>query len=901
MRRFGNRVLRRLRDLFMPRDRNQDIQDELQLHFEAIVDERRRAGLSGEEARMAARRQFGSMASIKDRGHDVRGAGWIEGVLREVKHAARRLVHAPAFSIATILTLALAIGANASIFTVVHRVVRNPLPYQKSDRLIALDYGMPRMNISAGVSEMTWQLYWQLVDRARSLESIAVHDSNSATLTGRGIPERVLVTRATPSLTHVLGVAPAMGRWFTKEEGVPGSAPSAVLSHGLWVRRFGADPRVIGTAVTVDGVSATVVGIMPASFAFPSFSYARVDLWMPAQSTRADASFLFSVTGVARLRDGVTIEQARAEITQIVTDLAKVSPNQTGLVSTAIPLQEMIVGGIARALWTLLAAVGVVLLVACANVANLFLVRYESRQREIAVRRALGSGSRGVLRYFLAESGLLSAAGGALGLALAWVGVRALVMLSPSSLPRLEEVRLDATVVAFTFGISLLTALVFSAIPLFRLRPVALAFHETGRGSVGRGHHRGRHILMAGQVALALALLIASGLMIRSFQNLRAIDSGFDTKSALTFSIGLPETQYPNRTVAVATHEAILEKLATIPGVRAVSASSCLPLSGRCFGNLLVSEGEAQVDNQVLFRRFASFRAVMPGYIETMGIRLIRGRTLDRVDIDQRRSNIVVNQAFANAYFAGSDAIGRRVLSSTPPNSTLTKPDWLTIVGIVSNTPTEALAEVTPVPQVFMPISIAGGPEIPMETLIGPNVATMSYVLRSAIPRAELTSAARSAVAEIDSNLALAQVRTMQDIVDRASDRMAFTMTLLVIAAAVALLLGSVGIYGVVSYVVSQRTSEIGVRLALGAEPRGVVTLVIRQGGSVVIAGALAGLAIALAGNRLIESLLYGISPRDSGIFVLTTLSLLTIAVIACWLPARRAARIDPVQALRAD
>jgi putative ABC transport system permease protein len=260
-----------------------------------------------------------------------------------------------------------------------------------------------------------------------------------------------------------------------------------------------------------------------------------------------------------------------------------------------------------------------------------------------------------------------------------------------------------------------------------------------------------------------------------------------------------------------------------------------------------------------------------------------------------------VNQAFANAYFPGSDAIGRRVLSSTPPNSTLTKPDWLTIVGIVSNTPTEALAEATPVPQVFMPISIAGGPDIPMETLIGPNVATMSYVLRSAIPPAELTGVARSAVAEIDSNLALAQVRTMQDIVDRASDQMAFTMTLLVIAAAVALLLGSVGIYGVVSYVVSQRTSEIGVRLALGAEPRGVVALVIRQGGFVVVAGALVGLAISLAGNRLIESLLYGISPRDPGIFVLTTLSLLMIAVIACWLPARRAARIDPVQALRAD
>ena len=903
MKRFATRLLRRLRDLLLPGDRDRDIQQELELHFEAIVDEGRHAGLNEYEARLAARRRFGSIMHIKDRSHDVRGAGWagwagwIEGVLRDVNHAARRLVHAPAFSAAAILTLALAIGANASIFTVVHRVVWNPLPYASPYRLIALDYGIPAMNMSSGIASMTWQLYWHLTDRSHSLQSIAVYDAIRATLTGRGTPERVVVSHATPSLTRVLGVSPALGRWFTEEEGVPGSAPAAVLSHGLWVRRYGGDPGVLGTAVTIDGVRASVVGIMPATFAFP---FAGTDLWMPAQSTRADASFLFIVSGVARLHDGVSIEQSRAEITNLISDLSQVSPNQRGIVSAALPLQEMIVGRVARALWTLLAAVGIVLLVACANVANLFLVRYESRQREIAVRRALGAGRHGVLRYFLAESVLLSMAGGALGLALAWAGVRLLVMFSPANLPRLDEVGLDSTVVMFTAALSLATAAVFSLIPLLRLRPVGDSLHEGGRGNVaggGRRLYKGRHVLMGCQVALALTLLIASGLMIRSFQKLRNVDPGFDSSSALTFSIGLPQREYSSRRGAVAAHQAILERLSAIPGVTAVSASSCLPLLGGCFGNSLFVEGE--VLDRALMRRFASFRAVAGGYFEAMGMRLLRGRGLARGDIDRRESNIVVNQAFANIYFPARDPIGRRVQSSTPPNSSLPKPDWLTIVGVVSNTAMNALAEPEPAPQVFMPMSIAGGPDIPPEALLGPNVTTMAYVLRSAVPPAELTAAARAAVAEIDPNLALARVRTLQDIVDRASDQMAFTMMLLAIAAAVALLLGIVGIYGVVSYVVSQRTSEIGVRLALGAEPRSVAAMIVRQGGFVALAGALAGLALALAGARLIESLLYGISPRDPMVFGLTTLALLTIALFACWLPARRAARISPIEALR--
>jgi len=873
------------------------MQQEMELHFEALVEERREKGLSVEDARLAARRQFGSIMQIKERGHDVRGASRIEGVLRDINHAIRRLWRAPAFGVAAVLTLGLAIGANASIFTIVHRVVWNPLPYAAPGQLLALDYGIPARNISSGMTMMTWQLYWQLVDRARTLESIAVFDSVSATLTGRGIPERVRVSRATPSLLHVLGVSPAMGRWFTEEEGAPGTAAAAVLSHGLWMRRYGGDPHVLGSPVTIDGETAVVVGIMPASFAFPD---ARVDLWLPAKSSRGKASFLFSVSGVARLRDGVTIEHARAEITDLIADLSKVSGNQLGIVSAAVPLQDMIVGRVARALWTLLAAVGVVLLVGCANVANLFMVRYEARHREIAVRQALGAGRRGVARYFLAESALLSFCGGVLGLFLAWGAVQLLVAFSPANLPRLEEVRIDGVVVMFTLALSVLTAFVFGAIPLLRQQPVMMSLHESGRGSTaGRGQHRVRHALMGGQVALALTLLIACGLMVRSFQKLRAIDLGFDSSSALTFSVGLPEREYSTRRSAVAAHRRILERLSALPGVKGVSTSSCLPLGGPCFGNSLRVEGET--NEGVLAREFVWFRAVDGGYFETMGIRLIRGRVIDRGDVERNERNTVVNEAFVNTFFPGRDPIGRRVLSSTPPNSKLTKPDWLTIVGVVSNTPTNALGEPAPNPQLYMPMSIAGGPDIPMEALVGPNVATMNYVLRSAIPPSELASAARAAIAEIDPKLALAQVRTLQDIVDRASDQMAFTMTLLAIAASVALLLGIIGIYGVVSYVVSQRRSEIGVRLALGAEPGGVSAMIVRQGGLVALAGATIGLAIAFAGSGIIESLLYGVSSRDPVVFAASTLALLSVALMACWLPARRAARISPIDALRAE
>jgi predicted permease len=818
----------------------------------------------------------------------------MDAMRQEIRHAARRLARSPAFTLAAVLTLALAIGANVSIFAVVHRVLLNPLPYGSPDRLISLDYAVPSQNVSSGLTAMSWQLYHQLADHATMLEGIAVYDTGDVTVTDSGDPERVRMSHATPSLAPVLRVSPALGRWFADDEGAPGGPEVAVLSHGFWMRRYAGDPGILGRRVVLNGLSAEVVGVMPPSFMFPE---PGIELWLPARSSRASASFLFTMAGVARRREGATLSGVRAEVTSLIAALSRVSPNQRGIVSTALPLKDAIVGGVADLLWILLASVGLVLLIGCANVANLLLVRSDARQREVAVRRAIGAGSGGIARYFLAESTLLSMAGVAVGLALAWGGVRLLVLLGPAGLPRLAEVGLDEVVVSFAVGLGVLATFVLGAIPLIRIAPLSVSLHEAGRGqTASRGRHRARHVLMVSQIAFALVLLIGSGLMIRSFQKLRAVDPGFSATSALTFRIGLPERAYPTRRAAVAAHRAILERLAALPGVSGVATSTCLPLAGRCFGNGLIVEGRPAT---LGLRHIASFRAVTAGYFEAMGIHLLKGRTLDDGMVERGEPNVVLSKALADSLFPNEDPVGRRLRSSTPPNSPLGIPPWLTIVGVVANTPGTSLAEPAPVPQLYMPVSIAGGPEIPANALIGPNVATTSYVVRTATA-ADLTGSVRRAVAAVDPNLAVAQVRTLQEILDRAAAQMAFTMILLAIAAAVALMLGVVGIYGVMSYIVSQRTGEIGVRLALGAAPGSVAGMIVRQGGSVALAGIALGLAGALAASRLMASLLYGVSPHDPAVFAATTVILLSAALLACWLPARRAAKLNPLDALRA-
>jgi len=885
----------RVGGLFGRPQADRDLVDELNGHLDAHVEDNIRAGMTRGEARRQAALRLGGVDMTTEAYREQRSLPWFENVTRDLRHALRTLRRSPAFAGAAVLTLGLAIGANASIFTVVYRVLLKPLPYGDSSRLLALDYGVPSVNITSGINFMTWQLYYQLADRARTLDGVAAYTRDELTLSGSGTAERIASSQATPSLAKVLRVQPALGRWFAEQEGETGAAPTAVLSHGLWARRYALDPGIIGQSIRLNGVPTQVIGVMPATFAFP---VPRTEVWVAAQSTRASASFLFTLQGVARLRDGATIATARTEMTGLIADLARSSPNQRGMVATPLPLQESIVGRVADTLWMLLVSVVLVLLVACANVANLFLVRSEARQREVAVRQALGAGKQALVRYFLAESALLSLAGGIVGLAIAWAAVHAVVAYGPPNLPRIPEVRLDGVVVGFTLILSVLAGVAFGAIPLLRVAPLPTSLHENGRGNTAsRGRFHARHVLMGGQVALALVLVISAGLMFRSFQKMRTVNPGFNPTSALTFRVGLPNSEYASRRAAVMVHHSILDGIASLPGVTAVSASTCLPLTGTCFGNGLQTERRIEDGKP---RPFLWWRGVAGNYFETVGMRILRGRSISRGDVERGERIVVVDEALANSYFPWQDPVGQRVRASIPPNSRFGMPEWLLVVGVVSNVATTALAE-PPAGHLYMPMSIAGGPDIPTQALVGPDVTMMGYVVRTTTQPSSVVTAVRGAVANVDPNIALADVQTLQAILDRASEQMAFTMVLIAISASVALILGVIGIYGVMSYVVTQRTAEIGVRLALGAEPRGVAAMIVRQGGAVAVIGIAVGLMTAFLGSRVMVSLLYGVSARDPLVFAGAASALLGVALVACWLPARRAAAVDPLVALRAE
>jgi predicted permease len=872
-----------------------ELREEIQAHLEMEIQANLDRGFSPEQARVAAQRRFGNATLVSERVREGDPLFSLEIFLKDVRYALRSLLRVPGFALAACATLALVIGASTAIFAVTYRVLLNPLPYQDSARILMFDFGSPTGNLPSGFRSLSSQQYFQYLDRARTLTSVAVYRTADLTISGQGLPERVRVARVTPSLVSVLGVSPVLGRWFAEDEGVPGASPVAILSYGLWISRYGRDPAILGQSVDLDGVPTEVIGVMPQSYAFPE---SRTDVWVPVALTRANASPAYVFAGVARLRNAVTITDARVELTRLTNELEAASPgNGYGrFVSTAVTLIEGTVGRVSTMLWVLFASVGLLWLLACANVANLFLVRTEARHKEVAVRRALGAGRGSVARLFLAESALVSIVGGVGALALAATATRLLVAVGPASLPRLHEVRLDAVSFVFTGALTAVTALALAALPLLRGVRMAPSLCEGGRTNMAsrRSRHT-RHVLMGSQVALALVLLVASVLLVRSFQHLMAVDPGFDPGSTLTFQVGLPPAHYPTRERVVAFHHEVLDRIAALPGVTAVSASTCLPLSseGFCSGNTLAVEGRPTQPGQI--PTAVAQRAVAAGYFEAMGIRLLRGRGLDRADTDRREPVVVVDEAMVKAYFPEADPIGRRIAFGYGSN----KGPWRTIVGVVASTVTIGLTELRPIPKLYLPMSTSGGPDLPASGLVGPNISIMSYVVRSSTPPLELAPAVRRTIAEVDASVAMARLETLQGAVDRAAEQAAFTMVLLALAASVALLLGLVGIYGVVSYIVTQRTAEIGVRLALGAEPGNVTAMIVRQSGSVALAGVLAGLAAALVGGRLIASLLYGVSPRDPAVFAATAVTLLGVVTLACWLPARRAARISPVDALR--
>jgi predicted permease len=823
-------------------------------------------------------------------------------LMTSIRATVRGFRKSPGFLILTALTLALGIGATAALFTVVNAVLIRPLPYPEPERVTYMQMSAPGMGMDdTQISDAVYLLYRK---ENKVLEDLGIYWDGAVTLTGGQEPERVGAGGLTPSVFGILRVPPALGRSFVEDDGKPGAEAVAVLSHGLWKSRFGGDRGVVGTKIQVDGVSRTVVGVMPESFRFPT---SDVQLWVPMVIDPAKlAPGNFNYSAVGRLRPGVPYDRASKELSALVWRLPEAMGDngvnremieQAKLSVIAKPLRDRVVGDIERTLWLLLGSVGLILLIACANVANLFLVRAEGRQREVAVRTAIGASRWEIARVFLGESLALSVLGGVVGLALAAAGVRFLTALQPQGIPRLEEIGVDGRVVAFTALVSILSGLLIGAFAALRYGSPDLvpALKEGGRGgTVGKARHRARQGLVVVQVALALVLLVGAGLMLRSFWRLAGVDPGVDPKGVLTVSLSLPDSEYDSSTRAAQFYVQLLEKVRGIAGVEKAGTTSILPLSNNnSMSSHMIEDHPIPKGSlpPMLGTRFAS-----PDYFAALGIPLLEGRSFDRIDPDRTEDGVVVSLAVAQHFWPGKSALGKR-LSPGGPGEPIAK--WFTIVGVVGDVREQGLHQ-KPVEAVYYSVRRmnpdgdggGGGEWVPRDF-------ALVVKAKPGVDPAGLVGAVRQAVWSIDPKLPLASVRTMEKVVERSMARTSFTMLLLGIGAVVALLLGAVGIYGVISYIVSQRTQEIGVRMALGAQRGDVSGMVMKEGLLLAVLGIGAGLAFSLLATRLMKALLYEVSATDPATFAAVPLLLALVALLASYLPARRAAGIEPLEAMR--
>jgi putative ABC transport system permease protein len=816
--------------------------------------------------------------------------------LASLRTSARALRRTPGFFLIAILTLAVGIGANAAIFTVVNAVLLQPLPYPEPGQIMGVSHTAPGLGMdSLEMSDGTFFVYRR---DNRSFTDLGIYRESSATLTGGQTPERIEALEATSGVFAVLRRPAALGRTLQEGDEKPGAEPVVVLADGLWRRRFGSDPKAVGTLLKIDGVATRIVGVMPPGFHFPS---AEVELWTPKTIDPANLQVgSFNYDGIGRLRPGVTPEAAVRELSELsvrvadlpdsVIDLAMMKQARFGVV--VHPLRDDVVGDVVLVLWVVLGSVSIILLIACANVANLFLVRAEGRQREVAVRSALGATRWSITRLFLDESLALSLTGGALGLALAAAGVRVLVALRPENLPRLEEIAIDGTVLAFTVAVSLLSGLLVGLFAALRYgRPDLIpALKEGGRGgTAGRERLFARNALVVIQMALSLVLLVGAGLMVKSFWHLREVSPGLDPKNVLTVRLNLPESEYKTVQAPARFVVQLLEKVAALPGVESAAVTTLLPLSGSGSNNGHVIEDRPLTPGglpEVLATRWVS-----PSYFETMRIPLLRGRLFERLDPDKLATEAVISQALAEHYWPGQNPLGKRLAQGAGE----THPEWSTIVGVVGSVREDGLNE-DPVESVYYP-------QQPQKDFEGEVSISRGFtlVVRSTGDPQTLAAPVRDAVWSLDPNLPLSQVRTMDEVAERSMVRTTFTMFLLVIAGLVALVLGSVGIYAVISYVVSQRTREIGVRMALGAGRGDISRMVLKEGLGLALAGIAVGLLGALAVTRLLTALLAGVSPTDPLTFAAVPALLATIALFASWVPAQRAASVEPLEAIRAE
>jgi putative ABC transport system permease protein len=808
-------------------------------------------------------------------------------LLQDIRFGARMLIRKPGFTFVAALALAVGIGANTAIFSIVNAVLLRPLPYPDPDKLVLVHESLPKLGWSLlNVSPAEFLDY---KEENEVFSEIAAFTSLNLNLTGQGEPERVQAARVSVSLFPLLGVEPAIGRAFLPGEDQAGKEMVVILSHGLWQRRFGSDPSIVGKTIRLDDRSYLALGVMPPRFQFP---YAKTsfiepaELWIPLALTDQErnnraGSFDYGVIG--RLKPGTTLPQAQANIEAVAARFQQRHPDiyqgDVRVTATVVSLKQEIVKGVRPLLLILFGAVGMVLLIACANVANLLLARASVRQKEIAIRRAMGASTLRLVRQMLTESVMLALLGGGCGLLLAVWAIDLVKKFGPGDMPRLQEIGLSPPVLGFTVLVSLLTGVLFGLAPATQGSHLNLgeALKEAGgRSSKGHQGKRLRGLLVVFETATALVLLVGAGLLINSFVRLLRVPPGFNPEGVVVARTTMPATRYPQAEQSKTAYRQVIERLSALPGVEAVGVASNLPLTGEYTIGFRV---EGSDENSV---NTANNTWVSNDYFRVMGIPLLRGRTFAEEDREGAVPVIVVNETMARRLRPGEDAIGKRIQWGGWKGA-----DWLTIVGVVADVKISSL-ESENAPAVYMPIF-----QIPRAR---PNAV---YLVRAAVDPASLTAALRREIMAVDAELPVYDVRTMKQIVAESVSQRRFSMLLIGVFAAAALILAAIGLYGVVSYSVSQRTHEIGIRMALGAQASDVLKMILRQGMALTLAGLAVGLIAAFAVTRLMSTLLFGVSATDPPTFVSVSLLLIIIALLACYIPARRATKIDPMIALR--
>lgn len=796
-------------------------------------------------------------------------------VLRDTRYSIRQLTKSPGFTVVAIVTLALGIGATSAMFGVINGVLLRPLPFPNPDTLVLVNEIVPqygRFSV-APASFLDWR------QQNGVFERIAAFTSGSATFADANGPERVTNATVSWDLFDLLKVQPMLGRSFTAEEDAPGKNGVIVLSHSMWQRRFGSDRAVLGRSVTLSGAPATVIGVMPPGFYYPS---REAEYWTPIALNTANASRGGHFLGViARLKPGVSIPQAGAEMKTIAERLAKQYPESSADESAeVIALHEQVVGDIRPALLTLLAAVGVVVLIACANVANLLLVRASVREKEIAIRTALGAGRRRLVRQMLVESLILALAGGTLGLLLAYLALTPIRTLSAGSIPRVNDISIDATVLAFALAVTVLTGIIFGLAPAWQAARAGVAgvLKEGGRSSATSGGRWVRSGLLIAEVALSIVLLVGATLLLRSFDRLTNVDPGFRADRVLAFRVSLPNASYREDHNRIAFFDTLLGRLEALPQVSAAGMVQTLPMRGGYFLSFSVQGRPAPKPAE---KPSANHRAVSPRYFAALGIPLMRGRTFTDRDAEKAPMVAVVDEAFVQRHFPGEDPIGRGLDIGNGTDG------FYDIVGVVGNVHHSGL-DANPNPTMYVPYR-------------QDVFSTMWIVARTDGDPAQLSAAARQAVREVDPGLPAYSLSPLENIVTDSVAQRRFSMLLLASFAVIALFLAAVGLYGVVAYTVSQRTQEIGVRMAVGAQRSDVLSMVVGGGMKLALVGVAIGLAAAMALSRLLETMLFQVAPSDPASYGATALLLLVVAALACYVPARRAMRVDPIVALRQE